>query len=266
MTHVDVALARERDLAREAGSPARLMLHEARLSRQARNHVGHASTLAEDDLYAGARAMAPMILAYLPFGLLVGAAVAASANPLAAWLSTWTIYGGAAHLAVLDVLDRGAGLATAALVGLLINARLTAYSASLAPHWRNAPMGSRLLAAVTLTDATWALAHARAGSARSRRRFYFGAALVLWVGWPTLVSLGVLAGDWVRGIPAATLLPALTLGSLVVPQMRTRSGLAAGLGAIGVAVATTGMDSGLALALCAAAGATLGVVVHRRQR
>ena len=90
------------------------------------------------DVSAGVRAMAPMLVAYAPFGLLVGGAVAASESPGAAWLSTWTIYGGAAHLAVLDVLQRDTGVLGAALVGLLINARMVAYSVSLAPHWRDA--------------------------------------------------------------------------------------------------------------------------------
>ena len=41
-----------------------------------------------DEVLEGVRAMAPMLVVYAPFGLLVGAAVAASDNPVAAWLST----------------------------------------------------------------------------------------------------------------------------------------------------------------------------------
>jgi predicted branched-subunit amino acid permease len=217
------------------------------------------------EVAAGMRAMAPMILAYAPFGLLVGAAVAASDSPTAAWLSTWTIYGGAAHLAVLDVLQHDAGVLGAALVGLLINARMVAYSASLAPHWRDAPTRSRLAAAAMLTDATWAMAHNRATEdAASRRRFYFGAGLTLWFGWPLLVTAGVLVGAWIQAFPAATLLPSLTLGSLVMPQLRNRPGLAAGVTAAGVAVATTHLDGGVALGLAAAAGAAAAALVHRR--
>ena len=147
------------------------------------------------ELAAGAHAMAPMLVAFAPFGLLVGAAVAASESPAAAWLSTWTIYGGAAHLAVLDVLQRDTGVLGAALVGLLINARMVAYSVSLAPYWRESSVGSRVAAAAVLTDATWALAHNRAeATARARRRFYFGAGVTLWFGWPALVTLGVVVG------------------------------------------------------------------------
>jgi predicted branched-subunit amino acid permease len=218
-----------------------------------------------DDLRAGVRAMAPMLLAYAPFGLLVGSAVAVSSNPAVAWLSTWTIYGGAAHLAVLDVLHGGTGVLGATLVGLLVNARMVAYSVSLAPHWRDAPVLSRVGAAAVLTDATWGLAksHAAVDDA-ARRRFYFGAGATLWVGWPTLVSLGVLVGGWVRDVPAVSLLPCLTLGSLAVRQVQGRPALAAAGVAGTAAVATSGLDGGLALLLCAAAGASAAVLVHRR--
>ena len=102
--------------------------------------------------------MAPMVVVYVPFALLVGSAAASSANPLAAWLATWTIYGGAAHLAVLEVLAHGSGWVAAALVGLLVNARLSAYAAAMAPDWRSAPLARRALAGALLTDAPWALA------------------------------------------------------------------------------------------------------------
>ena len=218
-----------------------------------------------DDVVAGMRAMAPMLVVFAPFGLLVGAAVAASDNPVAAWLSIWTIYGGAAHLAVLEVLQHGSGVLGAAVVGLLINARMVAYSASLAPHWRTASRWSRVAAAAMLTDASWGLTHSHpARSAAARRRFYFGSGLVLWFGWPALVSVGVLVGRWVEDVPVATLLPSLTLGALVVPQLRTRPGLAAGSAAAAVAVATVRMDGGLALMLAAAVGAGAAALAHRR--
>ena len=222
---------------------------------------------ATDELVAGARAMAPMLAAFLPFGLLVGAAVSVSESPLAAWLSTWTIYGGAAHLAVLDVLDDDAGLVAAIAVGLLINARLTAYAVSLAPHWRTASARSRFAAAVMLTDATWALAHNHPGpDPRARRRFYTGAAVTLWVGWPVLVTAGTFVGPMVATLPVATLLPALSLGTLAVHQLRSRPALAAAAAATVVAATTTSLDTGVALGLAAAAGATTGALTHWSRR
>lgn len=204
--------------------------------------------------------MAPMLVAHAPFGLLVGAAVAASANPLAAGLSTWTIYGGAAHLAVLDVLAHGSGWAAAAAVGLLVNVRLTAYATAMAPEWRTAPVRQRALAAVLLTDGTWALARGRADG---HRRFYLGAGLTLFLGWPLLVTLGTLTGDWVGHLPVAALLPPLTLGAVVVTQLRQRPVAFAVAAAAVAAVATTQLSAGPALAVAAAAGVTAGLGAER---
>ena len=204
--------------------------------------------------------MAPMLVAYLPFGLIVWAAVAASANPLAAWLSTWTIYGGAAHLAVLDLLAHGSGWAAAAAVGLLVNVRLTAYATAMAPEWRSAPVRQRALAAVLLTDVSWALARGRTDG---QRQFYLGAGLTLFVGWPVLVTLGTLTGDWVGAVPVAALLPALSLGVVVVTQLRQRPVAFAVAAASVSAVATAHLAAGTSLAVAALAGVTAGLAAER---
>jgi len=223
-----------------------------------------AAPVPRSDLRAGAAAMAPMLLAYLPFGLLVGAAVAASDNPVAAYLATWTIYGGAAHLAVLDVLGHGSGWVAAAAVGLLVNVRLSAYATAMAPDWRSASARRRVAAGVMLTDAPWALA--RGHRAAGRRDYYFGAAGLLFVGWPTLVTIGVLAGQWVTALPVAGLLSAMTLGAIVVPQLRERpTAVAVGVATV-TAVLTAGLPAGPALLVAGATGGAAGVLAARAGR
>ena len=204
-----------------------------------------------------------MVVGYVPFGLLVGAAVAESDRPLASWLATWTIYGGAAHLAVLEVLDSGAGLAACTVVGLMINARLAAYSAAMAGVWRSVPVRSRVLAALALTDAPWALARNGAADEATQRGRFAGAALVLWIAWPVLVSVGVLVGPVLGKIAFAALLPGLTLGFLVAPQLRQRPGLVAATAASVTAVGFAHLPTGPALLLSAVAGAAGGSLAHR---
>jgi predicted branched-subunit amino acid permease len=224
--------------------------------------VAVVATSDRDELRAGARAMAPMIVVYVPFALLVGSAAASSANPLAAWLATWTIYGGAAHLAVLEVLAHGSGWVAAALVGLLVNARLTAYAAAMAPEWRSAPLARRALAGALLTDAPWALAQRRTTGSR---HYYLGAALTLFVAWPALVTLGmVVSGDWLTDTPVTAILPSLTLGAVVVAQLRQRPAAVAVGAASVTALATASLDTGAALLTCAAVGAAAGLMQGRR--
>jgi predicted branched-subunit amino acid permease len=209
------------------------------------------------DFRSGARAMVPIVVAYTPIALLVGAQVAASSDPVAAWLGTWLIYGGAAHLAVLDVLGAGSGWVTGAIVGLLVNLRLAAFATAMHPDWRSAPVRVRVAAAVMLTDAPWALARNRTSGVRHH---YLGAAVTLFVLWPVLVSVGVLVGGGLGEAPVTSLLLPLTLGALVVPQLRQRPAAVAILAASCCAVLTIQVSAGVALALTGVVGALAGAL------
>ena len=200
----------------------------------------------------GVRAMAPMLLALIPFAVVVGTAVEQSDNRLAAWLGTSTIYGGAAHLAVLDLLSGGAGCVSAAVVGLLINVRLAAFSTSMVPEWRSAPVRERLAAGVMLTDIPWALSRDR----RGQRQFYLGAAVTLFLAWPVMVTAGMLLGSWLAHLAVTGILPALSLGALVVPRLRVRPMAVAMTASAVAALATAGQPAGTALLTCAVVGVT----------
>ena len=219
--------------------------------------VARRTALLDRDAAAGARAMLPLLVAYAPFALMVGAAVAASDNPLAAWLSTWTIYGGAAHLVTLDVLAQGSGWVAAAVAGLLVQTRLSAYSTAMAPDWAAATLPQRLLAGVLLTDAPWALARARE---TGRRDFYLGAGLTLFVAWPAMVSVGAVSGYVLNRCPAAALVPALVLGCTVATQLRHRPVLVAAAAAGLSAVVTAPASAGVALVAAAVAGTAGGLL------
>ena len=58
------------------------------------------------DVLAGAAAMAPLVVAYAPFALVIGSTVATLDQPVAGWAGSWLIYGGSAHLAALQGLSR----------------------------------------------------------------------------------------------------------------------------------------------------------------
>ena len=152
------------------------------------------------EMASGARAMAPMMLSYLPFGLLLGTAVARCANPWAAWSGTGLIYGGSSHLTLIEMLRTGSGVWAAVGAALLINARLLVYSSSLMPLWRSARLPIRLLAAAVIIDPTWLVASRRAelgGSPTLQRAHFAGAATVLTIGWIAAVTAGMfLRSSW----------------------------------------------------------------------
>jgi predicted branched-subunit amino acid permease len=53
----------------------------------------------------GVLTMLPLLAAYIPFALVIGAAVAEHGSPVAGWSGSWLIYGGSAHLAAIRTLD-----------------------------------------------------------------------------------------------------------------------------------------------------------------
>jgi predicted branched-subunit amino acid permease len=209
----------------------------------------------------GARAMAPVLLAFLPFAVAVGTAITQSDNRLAAWLGTSTIYGGAAHLAVLDLLAHGSGWMSAAAVALLVNVRLGAFATSMVPEWRSAPLQQRLAAAVMLTDAPWALSRNRV----DQRDFYLGAALTLFLAWPVMVTVGMLLGGWLSAFAVTAILPPLSLGALVAPRLRARPTAVAVTAAAVAALVTIDQPAGPSLVICAVVGATAATLAPRRQ-
>jgi predicted branched-subunit amino acid permease len=212
----------------------------------------------------GALAMAPLLLGYAPFALVVGRAAAECPEPAAGWAATLLVYGGSAHLAVVQLLDAGAGVVAVVLTGLVVQARLVAYSASLAPHWAAWSGRARAVGAATIIDPTWALAQHRfarsddGDSDAARRAWYLGAAATLTVGWTALVTVGFVAGAQLPSSPGWTLVSPLLLLTLVVPHLGGGGARRAVAAAVVVAVAGTGLPAGVPVLLAMVAGAVAG--------
>ena len=236
----------------EDGSPRRT----AALST--RSHRGHA--------WSGAVATLPLLASYAPFGCLVGVAVAQSTSPAAAWTGTWLIFGGTAHLIALQLTAGGSTVIVATLSALAVNARLLLYSATIGSHWRGTPLRARLVAAATMVDPTWMVASrhfdTHPGSAAGRS-YYGGASVVMWLGWATFVTVGMLAGGVVPAGHGLELLAPLCLVAMVAPRVRSRDGAACLAAAVFVSLLGASLPSGSALLLAMLAGAGAASAVRR---
>jgi predicted branched-subunit amino acid permease len=216
--------------------------------------------------------VAPVVLAYVPFGLTLGATLAAATNipPLIAWSSSPLMFGGAAQLLAVRLLDTGAGVTIVVLGALVVNARMLLYSAALAPYAAAWPGRSRWLAAYFLADPVYALAINRfqqpdAGTARDRRRYYLAVGLMLWVAWMTLTAAGVLLGGVLPTALPLDLAAPLTFLLLLLPTLTSRPACAAAVTGGLVAVAASGLPLGLGLLAGAAAGIAAGGLAEGRR-
>jgi len=224
-------------------------------------------TGAKGEFAAGARAMTPMMLGYLPFGLMLGAAVGRSTQPWAAWVGTELIYGGSAHLTLIEMLRTGSGWWAAVGAALLINARLLVYSSALIPLWGSARMPARLLAAAVVIDPTWMLAGRRAaegGTTAHQRSHFAGAAVVLTAGFTAAVTVGAQLGSATSVTGVLAIAVPLCLVAIVVPHLRVPGGIVAVVAAVGTTAATASWPTGSGMLAAMAAAAVCGALASGR--
>lgn len=221
---------------------------------------------------AGCLDSVAVIVAYVPFGLALGATLAASGvHPLVAWASSPLLFGGAAQLLAVQLLGAGASAAVVVACALVVNARMLLYGASLAPHASGWPGRSRWLGAYLLADPVYALAIGRfghpdgGGGSRDRRAYYLAVGLTLWTAWQLLTGIGtVLAGALPASLRLELAAP-LTFLLLLLPMLTGRAArAAAAVGAAGAAAAS-GLPLGLGLLAGAAAGTAAGALVAARR-
>jgi predicted branched-subunit amino acid permease len=239
----------------------------ARASSLVAYQRGDVDRAASEHLRQGARATVAVIVAYVPFGLTIGAAMAnADVPPLVAWASSPLLFGGAGQLLAVQLLGAGAGAGVTVLAALVVNARFLLYSAALAPHVADWPRRRRWAAAFLLADPVYALAAARftgpggAGPARERMAYYTGVGVTLWCTWLLLTGVGMLLAGalptWLRLDLAAP----LTFLLLLLPMLQARASVVAAAAGGLAAAATAGLPLGLNVLVGAAVGVAAGAL------
>ncbi|MFQ3319962.1 MAG: 4-azaleucine resistance transporter AzlC [Natronomonas sp.] len=207
----------------------------------------------------GARAVAPVLVGVIPFGLVAGAAaVRVGLSGLQAVGLSVIVFAGASQLAAIELFGQDAPIAVVVVTALVINLRMTMYSASIAPYFQRATTRVRAGLAYLLTDQAYALSVTRFQTDETvdRAWYYLGAAVPLWVVWQICTVIGIVVGARVPdSLPLEFAIP-LTFLALLVPSITDRPSAAAA--AIAGTVAVVGADLPLNLGLIT--GAIIGIV------
>jgi predicted branched-subunit amino acid permease len=236
------------------------------------------ATTARAEVVAGAKAVAPMLIGVIPFGLVAGATPVAAGlgGGVSIGLST-IVFAGASQLAAADALADGASAAVAVIAACTINLRLMLYSASLAPFLARVPLRKRLLMGYLLTDQAYAVSITRwtreadveaaggppAPGLDHRLPYYFGAALMLWGNWQICTIVGVVVGSALpKSLPLDFAIPLVFL-VLLVPAITSRPSAVAAIVGGGVALlAAEAGASHLSVLFGALAGIVAGAVAE----
>lgn len=214
----------------------------------------------------GLRAVAPLLLAVVPFGLVLGVTAAGSVVGGGLGIATsWIIFAGAAQLVTVQLMDSGTSLLVVVVTALVVNVRHLMYSAAMAPHFSEFPRRSRWALPYLLTDQAFAVSMLRYETVTEptyKRWYYTGAGFTLWASWQMATVAGVVLGAQIPESLGLEFAIPLVFLVLLIPVVQTRPGLAAAIVGGTVAVAASSAPYGLGLVIGAVAGVGAGVAAE----
>ncbi len=206
----------------------------------------------------------PIVLGYLPFGLIMGTTIARSPiHDAVGWASSPLMFAGASQLAAIDLITTGAGAVVVVATALVINLRHVMYSGGMAPWFRDAPRAFQLGAPFLLADPVYTMSALRfpdLPDSRARRHYYLALGGFLFAGWLSMTAGGIVVGGALPDGLGLDLAVPLTFLALLVPAVEDRPALVAALVGGTVALVANGLPLHLGLLTGAVAGILAGVV------
>jgi 4-azaleucine resistance transporter AzlC len=194
------------------------------------------------EFLAGSRAVLPLIIGSIPFGIIFGAlAVTGGISPATAAAMSAFVFAGSAQFVAVGMITAGVGNWVIILTTLIVNLRHILYATTLAPHVKHLPQRWLLPLGFWLTDESFMVTiqrYNRPDASPFKHWFYLGTTIPMYINWQFFTYVGLWAGQVIPN-PAAWGLdfafPAAFLGMLI-PQLVSRSivasALAAGISAI----------------------------------
>ena len=226
-------------------------------------------TTKQSEFAAGLRAVLPLLLGVLPFGLIYGVlAIGAGMSPAPAMAMSSMVFAGSLQFIATRLIAAAAPGGVMLLTAFIVNLRHVLYSASIAPYLRHLPRRWKLLLAYLLTDEAYVIAilhYEKPGPKDNRHWYFLGAGLTLWCSWQASSAAGILLGQQVPSSWALDFSLALTFIGLVVPALKDRPSVAAAVTAGATAVLAADLALSLGLLAAALAGIAAGLLAERWQ-
>jgi len=216
----------------------------------------------------GSKAVSPILLGAIPFGLVIGVSVAATPiNNWVGWATSIIVFAGAAQVAVIELIGADALAAVAIATPLIINLRHAMYSAAMAPHFAKLSRTDRLWMPYLLTDQAFVISASRYepdSDPTTIKWFYLGAAVTMWLPWQIATVVGILIGAEVPPEWSLDFAIALVFLGLLAPAVNTRPAAVAAVVGGGVAVLALDLPNGTGIIVASLAGVAAGTFADWR--
>jgi 4-azaleucine resistance transporter AzlC len=217
-------------------------------------------------LLRGVKAVTPLMLGVIPFGLISGISAANTGLSIGmTMLMSIGIFAGAAQLASLQLISINANMIVIIYTALIINLRMMLYSLSIAPHIQKVNTKWKALLAYSMTDQSYAMSsvHFMNNLEEDTKSFFFGASISIWIIWQISTVVGYLMGSIIPpelgldfGIP-------LTFIAVLLKGIAGWPGVIAIITSGIVAVLASQLPMNIGLVLAAIIGITAGTLSER---
>jgi branched chain amino acid efflux pump len=215
----------------------------------------------------GLRAVLPLSVGAVPFGLIYGVTV--SQSVVDGWVGVFAslaMFSGAAQLTLVQLIDDDAAWYIGVGTALVINARMALYSAALAPAFRVQPKLLGFFQAALITDQTAALGLVEFETNHDpvlRRWFYLGASIPFLMIWVSSSAAGVVFGDVIpESLDLGFTIPLMFL-AMAVPSIKDRPALLAAGVSVAVTLGAAPLPNGTNIVLGAVCGVAAGAWSQR---
>jgi 4-azaleucine resistance transporter AzlC len=221
-----------------------------------------------EEFLAGVKAVLPMVIGVIPFGMIYGiVALNAGLPASAAQAMSAIIFAGSSQFVSAQLFSLSVPAVINVLTVSVINLRHALYSASISPYLEKLPNRWKWGLAYLLTDEAYAvtiLHYQEAGDKRNKHWFFLGAGLTLWTTWQLSTAAGIFLGTSVPESWSLDFTLALIFIALTVPAIKDRASLGAALSAGVVAVIAFGLPLKLGLLAAAFIGIVVGLLIESK--
>ncbi|NJO41180.1 MAG: AzlC family ABC transporter permease [Cyanobacteria bacterium CRU_2_1] len=226
-------------------------------------------SIPQSEFLAGCRAIVPLVIGAIPFGIIFGTLAASSGLSFTATMAMSAfVFAGSAQFIAIGLITAGTVLPLIVLTTFVVNLRHLLYSVSIVPHVQRLSQSWKLVLGFWLTDEVFAIAIARYNqedSSRYKHWYQFGASVFMYVNWQICTLVGLTIGHW---IPDATswgldFAMSATFIGMIIPYLKNRPMIIAVLIASIVSVLTHELPHQLGLIVAAIAGISAGIIAER---
>ncbi|HEY9696657.1 MAG TPA: AzlC family ABC transporter permease [Trichocoleus sp.] len=221
------------------------------------------------EFWAGMKAIVPLVVGAVPFGIIFGTLAASSGLSFAATLGMSAfVFAGSSQFIAVGLVTTQTAFPLIVLTTFVVNLRHLLYAVTLVPHVRHLSQIWKVPIGFWLTDEAFAVGIARytqPDRSPYKHWYYLGAALFMYSNWLLCTLLGLTIGQMVPDIAnwGLDFAMSVTFIGMVIPYITNSPMLATVLAAGAVSLLAYGLPHQFGLIVAALAGVIAGVICEQ---